>query len=161
MQSSAHFGILRHWKQDKVLDYLRALEKANYLTVTGGDYPCVMLTNSGEDFIEYPTAITLSLRSDPEITPVKRRSRITAKSTAGAAVSLTAPAVSAPAPATGDRRLLERADLRSELKQKRLDLSRERQQKAFQIFSDAVCKCTVVFKSAICKNFSSFIKVCT
>ena len=139
VHNSAHFGVLKHWKQDQVLDYLRALEKAGLLKATDSDYPCLMLTAAGEDFIEYPENITLDLQRTPEAkasrtTAVRRKSGTA--STAEPTVK-TATATKVPA-AAGDRRLLERNDLREILKAMRLEKARELNFKAFQIFSDAV-----------------------
>ena len=132
VQHSFHFGSLRHWKQDQVLDYLRALEKAGLLQATGGDYPCLMLTNEGEDFIEFPTRLTLSLKNpDTEKKPaVKKR-----KNPVRASGKILAPSEAA---AAGCRQLFERSDLREELHLKRLSVAQEKNLKAFQIFSDAV-----------------------
>ena len=132
VQHSSHFGSLRHWKQDQVLDYLRALEKAGLLQATGGDYPCLMLTNEGEDFIEFPTRLTLSLKN-PEAgkkPAVKKR-----KKPVRASTITFEPAAAA---AAGSRQLFERSDLREELRLKRLSVAQEKNLKAFQLFSDAV-----------------------
>ena len=132
LQSSSHFGALRHLKQDQVLDYLRALEKAGLIQPTGGEYPCLMLTDDGEDFIEFPGELTLNLQSAAEGKSAgklpKTKSRTAAspvKTAAGAAPK-------------NDRQLLERSDLREELRQKRLAVAQEQNLKAFQLFSDAV-----------------------
>ena len=132
--NSSHFGVLRSWKQDQVLDYLRALEKAGFLTPTAGDYPCLMLTNDGEDLIESPAAITLDLRKAPEKV---QRSRTRKSSSAGGSIGLVQPI-------GGDRRLMERNELREMLRQKRLQMAQEQQVKAFQIFSDAVLDALVL-----------------
>ncbi|MBE6368334.1 MAG: RecQ family ATP-dependent DNA helicase [Lentisphaerae bacterium] len=130
VQNSSFFGALRILKQDQILEYLRALEKAGYLTVTGGEYPCVMLTPDGEDFIEFPHPITLSLRSAAAPEVRKKRTTSPRKNTFSNSKSpLEAPA--------GDRRMLERADLREMLRQKRLDMAREFNLRAYQLFSDA------------------------
>ena len=132
VQNSVHFGSLRHWKQDQVLDYLRALEKAGYLCATGGDYPCLMLTNDGEDLLEYPTQITLELRN-----PVSSKPAAAKKKAAKKSDGKTTAAGQLPDSANA-RQLLERADLREELRQQRLAMAQENNLKAFQIFSDAV-----------------------
>ena len=124
---SRHFGALRGWKQDQVLDYLRALETAGYLETTGGDYPCLMLSSDGEDLLEYPENISLSLRNP--------RNANTGKATKKAAAAKKAAPAS---PENTDRRLQERADLREELRLHRLELAQQNNVKAFQIFSDAV-----------------------
>ncbi len=134
VQNSAHFGVLRSWKQDQVLDYLRALEKAGYLTATDSDYPCLMLTNDGEDLLDSPCSITLELRKIQEKT-VRQKSR---KSSSSERISAFAP------PTAGDRRLLERNDLREILRQRRLQIAQEQNLKAFQIFSDAVLDALVL-----------------
>jgi ATP-dependent DNA helicase RecQ len=72
VQQSSHFGVLRSWKQDQILDFLRALEKAGLLTTSGGDYPCLMTTSEGEDFIDCPENIMLDLKKSTE-TPVRQR----------------------------------------------------------------------------------------
>ena len=132
VQNSSHFGSLRHLKQDQVLDYLRALEKAGLLQATGGDYPCVMLTNEGEDFIEFPTALTLSLQMSIESTKSgtgkSKRSKKTFSSDSGTSILAE----------KSDRRLLERDQLREELRQKRLEIANGKNLKAFQVFGDAV-----------------------
>jgi len=140
VQHSSHFGSLKRWKQDQVLDYLRALEKAGLLTATGGDYPCVMLTGTGEDFIESPEPITLMLQKTPQQTNVAnsqqdRKRRRQKNSTASAGSNSNAavfPAISSAG--NSDRRLLERADLRERLKNLRMEKARELNFKAFQIF---------------------------
>ena len=132
VQHSSHFGSLRHWKQDQVLDYLRALEKAGLLQATGGDYPCLMLTDEGEDFIEFPTPLTLCLKNpDTGKKPADKKR----KNSVRASGKILDPAEAA---AAGCRQLFERSDLREELRQKRLSVAQEKNLKAFQIFSDAV-----------------------
>lgn len=130
VQHSQHFGILRAWKQDQILDYLRALEKAGLLTATQNEYPCLMLTDAGEDFIGYPTALTLEIRSNPiRECQARKRSKNTpahSRTTVSAAMQ------------NVNRKLLERAELRDDLKKRRLDMAQEQNVKAFQIFSDAV-----------------------
>ena len=133
VQNSSHFGSLRHWKQDQVLDYLRALEKAGLLQSTDSDYPCLMLTADGENFIEFPTELSLSLKALPESrkTPSSRAKKSTASQSASSSTAIF-PSVK------NNRQLLERNDLREELRQQRLSMAQEKQLKTFQIFSDAV-----------------------
>ena len=139
VQNSSHFGVLRSWKQDQVLDYLRALEKAGYITVTASEYPCLMLSNDGEDFIDSPIPITLNLRNT-QSSPAALRKKSTAVRRKTAAFSGKTSIFSDESVSVGeaDRRLLERADLREELRRKRLSMAQEQHVKAFQIFSDAV-----------------------
>ena len=138
VQHSSHFGVLRGWKQEQVLDYLRALEKAGFLRATDSEYPCIMLTCAGEDFIDSPENISLELRNAPEKVSVSRaagRKKSSSVRRSGETV------FSAPADgksAAGDRRLLERAGLREELRALRKEKAGEMQVKVFQIFSDAV-----------------------
>ena len=133
VQHSSHFGILRHLKQDQILDYLRALEKADLLQATGGDYPCVMLTAAGEDFIEFPAVLTLSLKTPQETGQSTLKKRRNSKKQSPSTV----PQAAVPAEKS-DRRLLERDQLREELRQQRLSMAQAQDVKAFQIFSDAV-----------------------
>ena len=133
VQQSSHFGSLRHWKQDQVLDYLRALEKAGLLQSTASDYPCLMLTSDGEDFIEFPTDLSLNSKNPSE--EKKAPARRAKKSASGQA---TGTGITATPTVRGDRQLLERNDLREELRLKRLAVAQEQHLKAFQIFSDAV-----------------------
>jgi len=135
VQNSSHFGSLRSWDQQQVLDYLRALEKAGFLTATTGDYPCLMLTNDGEDLIDSPNTITLNLQKPPE--KVQRKKSRKSSTTSGTSTVFTAPSNS-------DRRLLERNQLRENLRQKRLQMAHEQNLKAFQIFSDAVLDALVL-----------------
>ena len=132
VQSSSHFGSLRHLKQDQVLDYMRALEKAGFLQSTSGDYPCLMLTSNGEDLIEYPAIITLNLRNPEAAVPKKKLRKKSVLSPLPAADKTSTPAIS------GSRQILERADLREELRLQRQQMAQARQLKPFQIFSDAV-----------------------
>jgi ATP-dependent DNA helicase RecQ len=128
VQQSSHFGALRHLKQDQVLDYLRALENAGYLETTGGDYPCLMLSSDGEDLLEYPENISLNLRNPRSGNSTRARKK----------AALPKEKAAAAAPENTDRRLLERAALREELRLYRLELAQQNNVKAFQIFSDAV-----------------------
>ena len=86
-----------------------------------------MLSSDGEDLLEYPENISLSLRNP--------RNANTGKATKKAAAAKKAAPAS---PENTDRRLLERADLREELRLHRLELAQQNNVKAFQIFSDAV-----------------------
>ena len=111
-----------------MLDYLRALENAGYLETTGGDYPCLMLSSDGEDLLEYPENISLNLRNPRSGNSTRARKKTVSAPKKNAAA----------APESTDRRLLERADLREELRLHRLELAQQNNVKAFQIFSDAV-----------------------
>ena len=89
-----------------------------------------MLTAAGEDFIEYPTVLTLEIRSNPiQGRQVRKRSKNSIEHT-GSAFSVKTKNV--------DRKLLERAELRDELKKRRQDMADEQNVKTFQIFSEAV-----------------------
>ena len=145
VQHSSHFGSLRHWKQDQVLDYLRALEKAGLLQSTASDYPCLMLTPDGEDFIEFPTELTLSLKApwdSPKASSKNRPSKKKQLSIEEKLADFFAPEKTEEPEKTESgnmaRQLLERNDLREELRQKRLSMAQDKELKAFQIFSDAV-----------------------
>ncbi|MBE6381185.1 MAG: ATP-dependent DNA helicase RecQ [Lentisphaerae bacterium] len=139
VQSSSHFGILRHWTQDQVLDYLRALEKAGFLRTTDSEYPCLMLTDDGEDFIDSPVNITLSLKNpDAQPQKEKRKKRTASRSTLSLAEDVFRPEKSS-------RHILERTDLREELRRKRLELAAEMNLKPYMIFNDAVLEELVLY----------------
>ena len=92
-----------------------------------------MLTNDGEDFIEFPTDLSLRLKNPAE---EKKAPATRAKRSAPAKNSKSG--ITAVPAVKGDRQLLERNDLREELRQKRLAMAQEKNLKAFQIFNDAV-----------------------
>ncbi len=142
---SEFFGVLRAWKQDEVLDYLRALEKAGYLETTPGDYPCLMLSNAGEAYLDAPGAIQLNLRG-PSCTERSTRSgrtnrtppEIRQQQRAAKRFEQRQTAITEAVDAgTLDRRLLERADLLEELREMRYAMAKKRHLKPFQIFPDA------------------------
>ena len=136
---SSHFGVLRDWKQEQVLDYLRALEKAGFLRTTDSEYPCIMLTCAGEDFIDSPDNIALELKNIPGSGNVSARPAGRKKSSSAQKSGKTVFApFAAVESSAADRRLLERAGLREELRALRMEKAGEMQVKAFQIFSDAV-----------------------
>ena len=148
VQNSSHFGKLAHWSQEQVLNYLKALEKAGLVTSTSGDYPCLMITCQGEDFIECPTGISLNLPANSGKTTKSAVSKRKSHSNAAVA-AFTSP--------VNDRRLLERNDLREGLKALRMAMAKEKNLKAFQLFSDAVLD-ELVLKMPISPEECSRIK---
>ena len=122
-----------------MLDYLRALEKAGFLRTTDSEYPCLMLTDDGEDFIDSPVNITLSLKN-PDAQPQKEKRK---KRTASRSASSLADDVFRPEKSS--RHILERTDLREELRRKRLELAAEMNLKPYMIFNDAVLEELVLY----------------
>lgn len=132
---SSHFGVLHHWKQDKALDYLRALEKAGLLKSTDSEYPCLMLTGEGEDFIDFPQPLMLELRNQQES---KSYSRTRSATAVGRKKSFTATVAPTVREALDDySRLSKRTELLKKMKAKRSEIAHRLQVPAYVVCSDA------------------------
>ncbi len=67
--SNACFGILKSLKQNQILQYIKSLEKAGYAERVGNpEYPCLGLSQKGEELLRKKGSLQLSL---PEIHEMK------------------------------------------------------------------------------------------
>ena len=140
LDRSAFFGTLRTMKQTEVMEFLKALEKEDLLETTGGDYPCLRLTEKGENFLadgELAPTLSLALGAAPE--PVFRGTAApgnAVRRTARQSGEKAAPRASD----NQDRRLLERRELLEALRDYRTKRARQTHQLPYQIFSDETLK---------------------
>lgn len=135
VEHSVFFGALRRWRQNEVMEYLRALESDGLIAVTGGDYPCLRLTGAGESLLENAEPLTLALPQEVHAAPPSRRTP--PEDQAGQRKMRRHPEPDQPmTAATADRRLLERAELLEELREYRSRRAREGRLIAYQVFTD-------------------------
>ena len=120
-------------KQTEVMEFLKVLEEEGLLGHTEGDYPCLMLTGAGENFLDdgaEAPVLSLALPEAPESASAPHRAH-SAKRTSDAA-----PRPKLREEWMQDRRLLERRELLDALRDYRMKRAKQLHQLPFQIFGD-------------------------
>jgi len=131
LEHTPWFGRLRAMKQTEVMEFLKVLEEEGLLGHTEGDYPCLMLTEAGENFLEdgeEAPVLSLALPEAPARAPHRA---LSAKRTSDAA-----PRPKLREDWAQDRRLLERRELLDALRDYRMKRAKQLHQLPFQIFGD-------------------------